>query len=553
MLTLIKQALQLRCFQSNTTVMLDVQTRDAVFKAWPRADATRETELCGKLKGDMFKLSIQTGAYEYVLNTLQSYDPAKYIEIRLPCTEVILGVPGTCATAFKAKSAIYTMDFQEAKQNVSEAASNLRKLDFDRKACFQNPRLDVGQQFQVTSTIKSDIFKFVAGTTNCKYPLDSAGTITGNNPADKKSMLKFFGYPNFTLVSPMFSFSPKTFISMGAYPCSRMPSPAAQAWCSGMVNNLAVQSFNYFQMNYTISGKIPNRDGSLTRIGNYSTMMESNTVRNMNQQYFDCYDSQILTIDLQSMRLKNSLKSPTVNCSKPIKTLVGDFDKMVTRISFQEFQDFRLGNVYTIDFQTKSQVINSTDEWLTCDQSTNQTHCLEVLGKSGLSQMYLNAQQLFYKAEAINLLMALTVTPQFSCFQNASFGLSNDQVCAEFTQSCQASGLAAGSNQFTFSFGDTGKFGNNLLNVSTQGTFSTANNKYCANHAFSTAQIAQLVNADGAGAVTGSLKIGSVQIPVAVITDNSAMQQVKNIQWFVVGTAALILVFTGIGLWKQWV
>ncbi|CAL6045123.1 Conserved_hypothetical protein [Hexamita inflata] len=544
---------QLRCFQSNTTVMLDVQTRDAVFKAWPRTDATRETELCGKLKGDMFKLSIQTGAYEYVLNTLQSYDPAKYIEIRLPCTEVVLGVPGTCATAFKAKSAIYTMDFQEAKQNVTEAASNLRKLDFDRKACFQNARMDLKINAVISPTVTSNVFQFVADARNCRYPVDSTATIALNKRSDMKAQLSFFGFPGYNFTDSRYSLPINTLITETLSPCALIPIPASVKSCTKMVTDLAVRSSNYFQMNYTVPGKIPNRDGTLTRIGNYTNVMESNVIKNTNQQEFDCYNSQRLVISQKEVHLINILKQPTVNCSKPIKTLMGDFDKMVTRISFQEFQDFRLGNVYTIDFQTKSQVINSTDEWLTCDQSTNQTHCLEVLGKSGLSEMYLNAQQLFYKAEAINLLMALTVTPQFCCFQNASFGLSNDQVCAEFAQSCQASGLSAGSNQFTFSFGDIGKFGNNLLNVSTQGTFSTSNNKYCANHAFSTAQIAQLVNADGAGAVTGSLKIGSVQIPVAVITDNSAMQQVKNIQWFVVGTAALIVVFTAIGLWKQWV
>ncbi|CAL5979248.1 Conserved_hypothetical protein [Hexamita inflata] len=549
----IQISYQLRCFLSNTTVMLDVQTRDAVFKAWPRTDATRETELCGKLKGDMFKLSIQTGAYEYVLNTLQSYDPAKYIEIRLPCTEVILGVPGTCATAFKAKSAIYTMDFQEAKQNVTEAASNLRKLDFDRKACFQNARMDLKINAVISPTVTSNAFQFVADSRNCRYPLDSSAKIALNNQADKKSTLTFSGYPSYSFKDNRYSVPINTFLSQSIAPCAMIPVPAAVKGCSKMVADLAIRSQNYFVMNYTVPGIIPNRDGTLTRSVSYTNLMESNIIKSINQQQFDCYTSQKLDINYGSIHLINVLKSPTVNCSKPIKTLVGDFDKMVTRISFQEFQDFRLGNVYTIDFQTKSQVINSSSEWLTCDQSTNQTHCLEVLGKSGLSKMYLNAQQLFYKAEAINLLMALTVTPSFSCFQNASFGLSNDQVCAEFAQSCQASGLSAGSNQFTFSFGDIGKFGNNLLNVSTQGTFSTSNNKYCANHAFSTAQIAQLVNADGAGAVTGSLKIGSVQIPVAVITDNSAMQQVKNIQWVVVGTAALIVVFTGISLWKQWV
>ncbi|CAL5979208.1 Conserved_hypothetical protein [Hexamita inflata] len=325
---------QLRCFQPNTTVMLDVQTRDAVFKAWPRSDATRETELCGKLKGDMFKLSIQTGAYEYVLNTLQSYDPAKYIEIRLPCTEVVLGVPGTCATAFKAKSAIYTMDFQEAKQNVTEAASNLKKLDFDRKSCYQNPIMEVGQQIEISPGAFSDQFRFLATTANCKYPLDLPATIANNNPADRKANLNIQTYPNCTFSKPLFSVLPAELLNQH-FICQDI-------LCSQMVNALATQSQNYIQVNYTIPGLIPNRDGTLTRIGNYTNTMESNEVKNVRYNSLDCYLRQKLSLQSGLLRIVNELNQSMLLCKYPISYI--GFDTMITQILFQENYDFSSGS-----------------------------------------------------------------------------------------------------------------------------------------------------------------------------------------------------------------
>ncbi|CAL6001927.1 Conserved_hypothetical protein [Hexamita inflata] len=551
MILIIKLAHSLRCFESNTTVMLDVQTRQAVFKVWPRNDFSRETELCAKLKGDMYKLSIQIGTYEYALHSLQYFDASQYIDIRLACTENILGIPGTCAPAFKAKSAIYTMEFQQAKQNVTQVVSNLRRLDFDRKACFQNYKVEVGKQIMIAPGMYSDQFKFVATPINCKYPLDLPATISAGNQVDKKAVLSSFVYPNFMNTNNQYNVNTSIVLQKGGLPCIFIPIFARQV-CTNMVDTLTKQSFSYLQTNYTAPGLIPNRDGTLTRVENYTTIMESNEVVNVNLQQFDCYNSQSLTIDEQSIHIKNNLKSPMVNCSKPIKDLVGDFDTMITRIIFQEYSDFRYGNVFTIDFRTDTQVLNNTNQWFTCDQSYNKSSCLSVLSMSNLSKLYLKAQQIFYKNNSPVLLLALTVNSSFSCFKNSKFSLFNDQICAEFQQNCQNSGII-GSNQFVFSFGNIGKFGNNLLNISTQGTFSETQNKYCANYNFDNNQIKQFTNVDGTQEVTGSLQIGAIQVPVSIINDNSKVQSMNGILWILVATVVATILFVGFGLLKQWV
>ncbi|CAL6051140.1 Conserved_hypothetical protein [Hexamita inflata] len=542
---------QLRCFQSNTTVMLDVQTRDAVFKAWPRSDATRETELCGKLKGDMFKLSIQTGAYEYVLNTLQSYDPAKYIEIRLPCTEVILGVPGTCATAFKAKSAIYTMDFQEAKQNVTEAASNLRKLDFDRKACYQSPRMNIGQQIEMSPGVFSDQFKFSATPANCKYPTDSLSTIQANNPANKKASISFFGYPDYTLKAPMYSISPAVFMASPPFSCINMPTLERKSWCSNMIKTLSTQSLTYFQTNYSVPGLIPDRNGQLTRIGNYSAIMESSQIQKMNSDSFDCYTNQTIKLFSRTLRFDNTLSQQMIECKKPIHEQI-DFDYMSTRIIFQETKDFKVGNVYQLDFKTPTQVLNVSNEWLPCVQSSNFTYCMDLLTKrSKLPSYNIIAQKLFYKDDKIVSIIPLTVLVQTSCIANLSYQLSNNEVCALFNQSCNTD-LSPGTYDFTYTFGNISKFGSNILNITTQGIYPQIDNRYCVNHKFTDQQIQEYLNEDQTKIVTGSLTIGKLLVPIPVITDVSSQHAVKNIEYITIGTSVIVTVFVVFSLFKQW-
>ncbi|CAL6045167.1 Conserved_hypothetical protein [Hexamita inflata] len=536
---------QLRCFLSNTTVMLDVQTRDAVFKAWPRTDATRETELCGKLKGDMFKLSIQTGAYEYVLNTLQSYDPAKYIEIRLPCSEVVLGVPGTCATAFKAKSAIYTMDFQEAKQNVTEAASNLRKLDFDRKACYQSPRMDIGQQVEIAPGILSDQFRFVATATNCKYPLDSAATIALGNPANKKAILSFFGYPNFTLVAPQYSVSSAAFMAAPAFSCIGMSTLERKAWCSDMVMVLSTQSFTYFQTNYSFPGMIPNRDGTLTRDGNYTTISESNIIHSINYNQFDCFQQQIVRIYSKNFQLVANLNKSMIICKQPIKNLI-NFDYIITRIIFQEYSDFRTGIVYQIDFKTPTQVLNVTNEWLPCVQSLNEAECYDILSKrTKLTNYHVFAQKIFYKNEQIVILLPLTVSHDISCFSNVTCYLYDSQMCVMFNQTCEET-IPSGNYQFTFSFGDTDKYGNNLLNLTTEAMFPKAVHRYCANYNFSREQLSYYKNEDQSKQVSGSIHIDSLMLPIAVIYDASTPSNIDSVKYILIGTGLIVFFVVGI-------
>ncbi|CAL6067079.1 Conserved_hypothetical protein [Hexamita inflata] len=528
-------ALNLLCFQTNTTVILDVQTRQLIFNAFPRTDDSRELKVCKQLNGDMYKLSVQTGTFNYVLSSLQQYDYTKEIEIRIPCDDLVTN----CNSAFKAKSAIYTMEFQEAKQTITEAASNLRRLDFNRKACINNVQLLYGQNLTIPVIGVSDIFQISGTPSVCKYPLDSQTTIDANNPLDKKAMINFYAYPSFQQYSPQYSLKPAQMLQNSKFPCVMMPTAETIAWCKNMVQTLATSSFGYLNMQYIVPGKIPNRDGTLTRVGNYISVYQSNQVKNALQATFDCYSSQSIKLYGKSLLLTNTMNPAMVYCSNPMSAFIPlSYDKMVTRVSFQEFEDFRTGQVFTLDFTTPSQVLNSSFEWLSCSDSVNETYCEEVLQKSStISSYYLNAQQLIYKNNQIVKIYPLTTTLQTNCYMDSSASVSNDQVCVSVTNVC--SGQAQSNQQFIYSFPS--------LNITSQAPFPNTENKYCAKHQFDSITIQQLVNQRGV------VLVNDLKIQISSVTDDSVVKSVKNIQWFVLGTAVFIAVFVGLSVWKPWV
>ncbi|CAL6077434.1 Conserved_hypothetical protein [Hexamita inflata] len=277
--------LPLVCFQTNVTVSLDVQTRSLIFQAWPRTDSSTKLNVCKSLSGDLYKLSIQTGSQTYALLQLQTYGVGAQIDITIPCGDLV----NNCASAFKATSAIYVMEFQNAKVVVNEAAQNLRRVDFNRRDCVRDPKLLYGQNIQIAPGVLSNVFKFSGTPTQiCKYPLDSMATLIANDPTQKKAVIKYSAYPNFNLESVQFSVSLSMLFQQGTYPCVMMPSPEKISWCNSMIQTFATESFGYNQVQYFVPGKVPNRDGTITRVANYSISYETNVVVNTLQATFDC-------------------------------------------------------------------------------------------------------------------------------------------------------------------------------------------------------------------------------------------------------------------------
>ncbi|CAL6093173.1 Conserved_hypothetical protein [Hexamita inflata] len=534
----------LRCFQQNTTVILDVQTREAIFNAWPREDITKETELCAKLKGYTFMLSIETGAYEYNLQTQLIFDPNKIISIKLPCAEVVMG-SGTCASAFKAKSAIYTMNFNEINQNIIEVVYNLRRLDFNRKACFINQRMEVGQQIEVRPGIVSDVFKFIANAQNCKYPVDSAVTIAQGNVKDQKAIISFFGYPNYFFSGSSYSVAPHIF-AQSSFQCSDMSTNVHRAWCSQMVQALSTQSYTYFQINITLPGLIPNKDGTLTREINYTLNVESNEVINVNLNNLDCYKSQTIRLYRRNIKLITDLNQSMIQCDKPINQII-NFDYIVTRIIFQENSDFRVGEVHQIDFRSSIQVLNATDELLPCVQSTDETKCYDILAKR---QQILNyqtiVQKIFYKNDQIIYIMPLLVECKLSDFSNMSYYLYDNQVCATFNLSSTSEPTR--SVHLIFSFGDDGSYGNNLLNITASATFPNSISKYCAYYNFTKQQLTYYKNEDQRGKVSGVLSIDNIILQIPVIFDVSKPTNIPHIEYIILCTFVIVIIITLLGL-----
>ncbi|CAL6108213.1 Conserved_hypothetical protein [Hexamita inflata] len=522
------------CFQTNVTVSLDVQTRSLIFKAWPRTDSSTELNVCKQLSGDLYKLSIQTGSYTYALSQLQTYGVRASIDITIPCADLV----NNCASAFKATSAIYVMEFQNAKVVVNEAAQNLRRVDFNRKDCVRDPKLLYGQNIQIAPGVLSNVFKFSGTPTQiCKYPLDSMATLIANDPTQKKAVIKYSAYPNFNLESVQFSVTLSMLFQQGTYPCVMMPSPEKISWCNSMIQTFAAESFGYNQVQYFVPGKVPNRDGTITRVANYSISYETNVVVNTLQATFDCYSSQNILLYANTLLLTNTM-NPAINyCNTTMSSFIGfAYDKMVTRVIFQENEDFRTGKVFILDFTTRSQVLNSSSEWLDCNLSTDATYCKKILAQQSIISSYqLSAQQLIYKNNVLLKIFPLSPTLSVSCLQDATALISDSQACVSITNICSN---ATSNQRFIFSF----KSSNNFINISTQAEFPNTESKYCANSVFSREQ--------ARGITSGVVQIGSSFVQISSFSDGTAVLAVKNVQWLVLGVAVVMGLIVAVGIFK---
>ncbi|CAL5970975.1 Conserved_hypothetical protein [Hexamita inflata] len=522
------------CFQTNITISLDIQTRSLIFKAWPRTDSSTELNVCKQLNGDLYKLSIQTGSYIYSLSQLKTYGVSSLIDITIPCDDLV----NNCATAFKATSAIYIMEFQNAQVVINEAAQNLKRVDFNRKNCVLNPKLLYGQNIQISPGVFSNEYQFSGTPTQiCKFPLDSISILTANDPTQKKAVITFTAYPNFTLTSQQYSVSLSTLFLQGTYPCVIMSTPEMVSWCDNMIQTLATQSFGYNQVQYFVPGIVPNRDGTISRGVNYSISYETNVVTNTLQTTFDCYSSQNIMLYANTILLTNTMNTAINYCNTTMSSFLGfEYDKIVTRIIFQENEDFRIGQVFILDFTTKSQILNSSSEWLDCDLSTNVTYCKEVLAQqSTISSYQLSAQQLIYKNDVLLKIFPLSPTLSVSCLQDATAEISDTQACVNITNICSND---TSNQRFIFSF----RSSNNFINISTQAEFPNTESRYCVNQVFTREQAAEISG--------GSVQIGSSQVPISSSSDGTAVVAVKNIQWIVVGVAVIVAITVIVGIFK---
>ncbi|CAL5981527.1 Conserved_hypothetical protein [Hexamita inflata] len=521
------------CFQTNVTVSLDVQTRSLIFKAWPRTDSSTELNVCKQLSGDLYKLSIQMGSYTYALSQLQTYGVRASIDITIPCADLV----NNCASAFKATSAIYVMEFQNAKVVVNEAAQNLRIVDFNRKDCVRDPKLLYGQNIQIAPGVLSNVFKFSGTPTQiCKYPLDSMATLIANDPTQKKAVIKYSAYPNFNLESVQFSVTLSMLFQQGTYPCVMMPSSEKISWCNSMIQTFATESFGYNQVQYFVPGKVPNRDGTITRVANYSISYETNVVVNTLQATFDCYSSQNILLYANTLLLTNTM-NPAINyCNTTMSSFIGfTYDKVVTRVIFQENEDFRTGKMFILDFTTRSQVLNSSSEWLDCDLSTNATYCKKILEQQSIiSTFQLSAQQLIYKNDVLLKIFPLSPTLSVSCLQDATALISDSQACVSITNICSN---ATSNQQFTFSFKSAQD-----VNIITQAEFPNSESRYCSNSVFSREQVR--------GITGGVVQIGSSFVPISSFSDGTAVLAVKNVQWLVLMVVVVMGLIVAVGIFK---
>ncbi|CAL6084179.1 Conserved_hypothetical protein [Hexamita inflata] len=516
-------SIQLQCFYPNTTALLDVQTRELVFSAWHAIDSSRDSKVCDDFSGQMFQFSVQVSSVEYKYSILEVFDRRIPISIRISCTQV-----DKCVDAFKAKSALYTIDFQETNHQVTQVVSNLRRLEFNRHECYKNTALLWGRQITLQNGLKTDLFKLTAVPQNCKYPTDPLPVLASGNPALKSAYLDMFTYPNFSLQAMQYRVNPTMFIQNAIYPCQMMPNQAEIDLCNEMTRTLEKETAGYMKLVYSVPGSIPDRNGNLGRMINYTSLIESNEVKNVLSSQIDCFSAQQISLFNQKALLQNTLNETKINCNKQMNELIGNFDQMIIRVELQENKDFRTGKVFKLDFQVKSQLMNSSFEWLECQDN----YCKEVLKNSKTYQNYfVNAHYLFTKNEQIVKLVPMSATLKVSQYSIAA-SLSNTEVCTNITQKWSSTEVEIEDGMYQLTYYIAGE---QIASVNT--LFQGSQQKYCAYHNFSSTNITNYVSQ------TGVLTIGTQMYPMDAITDSSQSMNVKNIQYIVYGTVVLVFIF----------
>ncbi|CAL6084177.1 Conserved_hypothetical protein [Hexamita inflata] len=511
-------SVQLQCFYTNTTALLDVQTRELVFSAWHAIDSSRDSKVCDDFSGQMFQFSVQVSSVEYKYSILEVFDRRIPISIRISCTQV-----DKCVDAFKAKSALYTIDFQETNHQVTQVVSNLRRLEFNRHECYKNTALLWGRQITLQNGLKTDLFKLTAVPQNCKYPTDPLPVLASGNPALKSAYLDMFTYPNFSLQAMQYRVNPTIFIQNAIYPCLMMPSQAKIDLCNDMTQTLEKVTAGYMKLIYGVPGIVPDRNGVLSRGVNYTSLIESNEVKNVLSSQIDCFSGQEIYLFQQRGLLRNQLNDTMFNCKKEINEMVVSFDHLLIRVELQEFRDFRIGQVFKLDFLPKSQTLNSTYEWLECQDNI----CKEVLKNCNEYQNYfVNAHYVFMKNDQIVKLVPINAILKVSQFKiTASF--SNREICAHIEKTRNSTEVEIEDGIYQFSFTISGE---QIAFVNTK--FTNNEQRYCAYH-----------NYTANNALSGTLTIGTKIYPIDEMYDDSQSRNVQNIQYILYGTGIFMCVF----------
>ncbi|CAL5992221.1 Conserved_hypothetical protein [Hexamita inflata] len=348
MMFYFQTALMINCFTSNSSVILSKQTKQATFVVQVLTDETQDMMLCQQLDGSVYTAKVVLGAYTFVYPTQLTYSAKSNLTIIFPCTDNI----HYCADAFLATAASFQLFFPSANAYVEDSVSEMKIDSYNRLSCITSPLISVDQNLNQIKVFGTD--------KGCVAPIDQTkNAILTLNAAPDFVLTKTISLSGITTIQQIFNDI--------VFDCEHDYIKTPQRTCKRLVTELINNISSYGSITVTLPGIIPdNTTNTYIRQSGYSVYSEISTISSSFVEQFDCFNSQEMIFFTDMIRLTLPTNNSMVNCLKPMKDFIGDFDSSTYVLQVQENVDFRIGTVVSFSFNDLIPDFQANKPWLPC-------------------------------------------------------------------------------------------------------------------------------------------------------------------------------------------
>ncbi|CAL5981499.1 Conserved_hypothetical protein [Hexamita inflata] len=415
-------ALQLNCFDINSTVTYLRQSRQAVFEAWPSKILNdNQNHICQKIiNGKEFSISIQIGTNTFTSTSLYTFDASSEIKIQMDCA-----VAGQClyANINQFSIAIFSLYFPTDDITVSSVAGSLRNRIFDHLQC--------KSQAKAVVSLVSGSEQILATTTpvqECRLSPSS----------EMMNIMAFLGTQQISQIPFNLSAAPFnlplaiqpnyiTYVNSLPFVCASRPDTAV---CIGLSQTLIQNEF----LNFIGGSKntISVRYQGAPTLFNQNVKFLFTSIQSSQPQ--DCFASSTLTFYDKYLRVLADPGACT-QCSLAYFATLFSYDSVYLRFVMNINEDYT-GFTYQNEYKVTDYHLGTKfDKMLTCEMMTDVNACqtqLPLVLENMRDNSTIRLALVFKKNEAV--VYKALYTPKISQpqIQTANVSIFDEKVCIKF-------------------------------------------------------------------------------------------------------------------------
>ncbi|CAL6049280.1 Conserved_hypothetical protein [Hexamita inflata] len=400
----ISISVQLTCFTSNSTLILERQTNIAQLTLFPLASTASTYQICQQLNNQKYIPKICFGTF-CITGSTQQFVFNQNLNLNIQCLS-------NCQNAFAASSSNFEFTFEDTKTTVSEAISVFKIENYNRLECVHNLQISYSVNlgtFKIITTQQQCDIKFIGGIAKI--------AIFANPDFNFEHTVDLTGMTQLQQLLDVLVFSCDDFTGTQIRSCQRM-----------------LEQFQDSISNYAdLTLEIPTVTVSPTGYDRASTYLIHFPITAISSSFleeFDCYTEVKVTIFNSMMKAAFTKNASAVNCVKSLIDFVGPFDHTLLQLQVQEFTDFLTGRVFTFSFNDIFADFGS-ELWIDCvDSIDGYDSCVKDLKTvyEFTNPVGVVAWELKYNGVTTREVQ-LSFTGEYPPFQNADANISRTQFC----------------------------------------------------------------------------------------------------------------------------